>query len=136
MSYTVANGVRDAAVNAVTALFNGGSAAAGGAIIFRNATTTIATCLMNNPAFGNASGGNPAAMDTTGVIDGTVVPAGSSTIDRFRGVNRDGTTLLDGAAGSVATSGADINLSSVIVNQNDVIEITGLSISLPATAGV
>ena len=122
-------------VNAAVDLIDVGSANAGGAILFRSATTTIATCLMNNPAFGNASTGS-AAMDTTGVIDGTVAPAGSSTIDRFRIVNRDGTTLFDGAANSVATSGADVNLSSVVVNQNDVIEVTGFTCSLPATAGV
>lgn len=135
MSYTIADAVRNAVVNAAVDLIDVGSANAGGGILFRSATTTIATCLMNNPAFGNAASGS-AAMDTTGVIDGTVVPAGSSTIDRFRIVNRDGTTLFDGAAGSVATSGADVNLSSVVVAQNDVIEVTGLTCTLPATAGV
>jgi len=132
MTYTVADTVRNAAVNAAVDLIDVGSANPGGQVLMRSASTTIATLQMNNPAFGAAASGS-AAMDTTGVIDGTVSPSGASTIDRFRIVNRDGTTLFDGAAGSVATSGADINLSSVVVNQNDVIELTGLTVSVPAT---
>lgn len=135
MSYTIATTVRNAVVNAAVDLIDVGSSAAAGSILFRSSTTTIASCLMKNPAFGSASSGS-AAMDTTGTVSGTVSPAGSSTIDRFRITDRDGTTLFDGSAGSVATSGADINLSSVVVNQNDVIEVTGLTCSLPATAGV
>lgn len=132
MTYTVSDPARNAAVNAVTALFNVGSANPGGQILMRSSTTTIATLQMNNPAFGASSSGS-AAMDTTGTIQGTVTPSGSSTIDRFRMSNRDGTTIIDGNAGSVATSGADINLSSVVVNQNDVIQLTGLTISVPST---
>ena len=132
MTYTISDTARNAAVNAVVDLLDVGSANPGGQLLMRNASTTIATLQMNNPAFGAAAAGS-AAMDTTGTIDGTVTPAGASTIDRFRLVNRDGTTVIDGSAGSVATSGADINLSSVVVNQNDVIEITGLTVSVPAT---
>lgn len=132
MTYTVSDAARNAGVNGIVDLLDVGSANPGGQLLMRNASITIATLQLNNPAFGAAAVGS-ASLDTTGTIDGTVTPAGASTIDRFRLVNRDGTTIIDGAAGSVATSGADINLSSNVVNQNDVIEITGLTVSIPAT---
>lgn len=132
MTYTVSDPARNAAVNAVTALINVGTGTPGGVILMRSAVATIASLQMNNPAFAAASAGS-AAMDTAGVIDGTVTPSGTSVIDRFNIVNRDGTAIITGAAGSVATSGGDITLSSTTVNQNDVIELTGLTISVPAT---
>ncbi len=134
MSYTLANAARDAAVDAIVDLIDVGTTNAQGALQFRDAAQLIASLDLNNPAF-NASSSGSSALDTTGTIQGTVTPAGASTIDRFRLVDRDVTTIFDGAAGSVAVSGADINLSSVVVNQNDVIEITGLTVTIPATGG-
>lgn len=134
MSYSLSTAARNAAVNAVVDLIDGGTTNAQGALQFRDASQVIASLDLNNPAFGAAATGS-AALDTTGTIQGTVTPAGASTIDRFRIVDRDVTTVIDGASGSVAVSGADINLSSVTVNQNDVVEITGLTVSVPASGG-
>ena len=134
MGYNLSDAARNAAVNAIVDLVDVGSTNAQGALQFRDASQVIASLNLNNPAFGASAGGS-AALDVTGTINGTVTPAGQSTIDRFRIVSRDVTTIFDGAAGSVAVSGADINLSSVVVNQNDVIEITGLSVSVPASGG-
>ena len=134
MSYSLSTAARNAAVNAVVDLIDGGTTNAQGALQFRDASQVIASLDLNNPAFGAAASGS-AALDTTGTIQGTVTPAGASTIDRFRIVDRDVNTVIDGASGSVAVSGADINLSSVTVNQNDVVEITGLTVSVPASGG-
>lgn len=134
MSYNLADAARNAAVNAIVDLIDVGSTNAQGTLQFRDASQVIASLSLNNPAFGASASGS-AALDVTGTISGTVTPAGASTIDRFRIVDRNVTTIFDGASGSVAVSGADINLSSVAVNQNDVVEITGLTVSVPATGG-
>jgi hypothetical protein len=132
VSYNVPAATASAAVNAVTALINAGSTNPTGALQMRNASTLIANLNFNNPAFATTSTGT-ATMNNSPAVSGTVTPAGQSTIDRFRMVDRNSGTIIDGLAGSVAISGADIQISSVTVNQNDVIEITGLNMSVPLT---
>lgn len=127
MAFTVSNTANDAAVNAIVDLIDGGANA--GTLEFRDASQLICSITLNDPAFGSASGGTGAALDTTPAVSGTVTPA-SATIDRFRMLDSNSVVIIDGAAGSVATSGADINLSSVAVSQNDVIEQTSLTVTL------
>ena len=135
MSYTLSTAARNAACDAIVDLVDSGTTNTEGKLQFRNSTTLIAEIDLNQPAFGAAASG-VASLDTAGGLQGTVSPAGSSTIDRFRIIDRDSNNVFDGDAGSVATSGGDINLSSVSVNQNDVVEVTSLTVTIPASSGV
>ncbi|SRR6266498_4522696 len=69
------------------------------------------------------SQGTPAAGSMTIVFAATtVVATGSGTADYFRIKDSGGTALIQG---SVGTSGADWNLSGVVVNVSDNVSITG-----------
>lgn len=70
-----------------------------------------------------ASQGVPAAGSMTIVFASTTVTAtGSGTADYFRILNSGAVALIQG---SVGTSGADWNLSGVVVNVSDNVSITG-----------
>lgn len=133
MAYTLSTAAQNAACDAIVDLVDTGSGTA--AIQMRDSGQLIATLNLNNPAFGASSSGVATLDVVTTAVEGSVTPAGFSTIDRFTIVDRDGTAVFTGSAGSVATSGADINLSSVTVNQNDEVRITGLTVTVPASGG-
>ena len=80
----------------------------------------LCTVTLPNPSFGAASG--PTAILLGVPLSGTVTAGG--TIAKFRFTTNADVTVIEG---SVGTSGADINLSSVVVSINDVIQIDGLS---------
>ena len=79
----------------------------------------LCTATLANPAFGAASGASAALLSVP--ISGTVVAGG--TISKFRFTTGADVTIIEG---SVGTSGQDINLSSVAVSLNDVIQIDSI----------
>lgn len=86
---------------------------------------TLCSITLGSPAFGNAVTGT---ITLQGVpLEGTCGAGG--TVAKFRLLTSAGVEVVNG---DVGTSGADINLSSVTVNTNDVIRITGLTYSAPA----
>ena len=52
MSYSLSDAARNAAVNAVVDLIDGGTTNAQGALQFRDSSQIIASLDLNNPAFG------------------------------------------------------------------------------------
>lgn len=88
--------------------------------------TEIATINLQNPAFGAAA---------AGVITLQGVPledsnATGGTVAQFSIYDRDSTKQLEG---TVATSGADINISNTVVAATDTVELTSLTITVPAS---
>ena len=86
----------------------------------------VATIDLQNPAFGAAA---------TGVITLAGVPlqdssATGGTTGQFSIEDRDGTKQLEG---TVATSGADINITSTVIAATEVVQLTSLTITVPAT---
>jgi len=92
-----------------------------GKLVFLTALdATLCSITLVNPAFGAASGATAALLSVP--LQGTVTAGGTTT--KFR--------LTDGAAvtvieGTVGTSGQDINLSSVVLAINDVIQVDAIS---------
>ena len=81
--------------------------------------TIIATFTFSNAA----SQGSPSAGSMTLAFAATtVVASGSATADYFRILSSGSTALIQG---SVGTSGADWNLSSVTITSGDNVAITG-----------
>ncbi len=126
---------RNAAVNAVAALINGGSS--NGKIFIRtgaapaNTTdadsgTLLSTLPMSNPAFGSAMTGTAAANAITS--DTNIAATG--TAGHFRAKDSNNLTVLQG---SVGTSGADINFDSVSFIQGGTCAITSLTLTQPAS---
>lgn len=86
-------------------------------------TTILATILFSNPAFGAASGGT-ATMASPPKEDSNA--AGGGTAASFRVRDRDNNEVF---RGTVATSGADMNLSSTTINASDAVRINSFTYS-------
>ncbi len=80
----------------------------------------LCTITCSNPAFGAASGATAALLSVP--LSGTVTAGG--TVSKFRFTTGVDVTIIEG---SVGTSGQDINLSSVVVSINDVIQLDSIS---------
>jgi hypothetical protein len=107
-------------------LLDGGTGDATGDIAFStSAPATLCICNLANPAFGNSSTGVATA---NAIAQGTVSTGGTIALALFR--NRANTEIFRCAVG---TSGSDINLSSVVVNTSDTIDVTSLTYTQPAT---
>jgi hypothetical protein len=119
MSISHGSATRTALCNTAVDLIDGGADA--GKLKFLNASATVlCTIILADPdAFGDASG--PSALLLGVPKSGTVTVAG--TITQFYFTDSNDVTVI---AGTVSTSGADINLSSVAVSVNDVIQVDSI----------
>lgn len=120
---------RSAACDAVVDLVDAGAGA--GTIELKTAASTVAgtneaaTLTFSDPAFGAASSGVATASaitDDTNATGGTVTDA---TI-----FDSNGLAVLQC---DVAASASDINLSSVAIGASDTVQITALTVTMPAS---
>lgn len=86
-------------------------------------TTVLALILFANPAFGAASVGT-ATMSGAPKEDSNA--AGGGTAAAFRARDRDNNEVF---RGTVSTSGADMNLSSTLINAGDAVRINSFTYS-------
>lgn len=116
--------VRNGIVDFVVDQLDVGSANATPRLIFQTAANAeVATLNMANPAFGASAAG----VATAGaIVDDTSATGGTTT--KCILTSRDNTTVIEG---TVATSGADINLSSTAIGANDTVRITSLTYTGP-----
>lgn len=115
--------VRNTLADAVVDLIDGGAGA--GFLEFQTSgDVEVATLTFSDPAFGASSGGTATANSITDDSSAT-----GGTTDRF---DVEDSNNLDVFFGSVATSGADINLSSVAIGAGDTVSVTSLTYSAPA----
>lgn len=119
MAVVLVNAARSAACDAVVTLLNGGSIQ-----MLTSANAVLATLTLPNPAFGAAVNG-VATMNT--VPAATATGTGTASKATFR--NSSGTTIY---TVTVATTGADINLSSVSISNGDSVQITSYTHTQPA----
>lgn len=96
----------------------------GGTLEFQTSgDAEVATCTFGTPAFGAAAAGVATAnaiTDDTNATGGTITHAEWKT--------SGGTTVVQC---DVATSGSDINLSSVAIGAGDTVSITSLTYTAP-----
>lgn len=121
---------RNAALDALTALANGGTVnlytgAQPSTPETATAETLLASCTLADPAFGAAANG----IATANTISDDAAADATGTAGWFRVLASDGTTAL--WDGTVGTSGADLNFSSVAFQTGDTISITGFTVTLP-----
>jgi hypothetical protein len=126
MAVTHSTTARNAIANAAVALLDSGSTNATGRLVFKTSggSTTIATLNLSNPSFGSASSGTATA---NAIASATVAASGTIAQAELQDRNATGHIFC-----AVATSGSDINLSSVAVNSGDTISISSLSYSAPS----
>lgn len=115
---------RNALADQIDTLVNTGTGTA--QLLFETSgDTEVATINLQNPAFGAAASGvitlQGTPLEDTDATGGTVAQA--SIYDR------DGGKVLEM---SVATSGQDIDISSTSVGASDTVELTSLTITVPA----
>lgn len=129
MAVTLTTAARNAACDAIVDLLDGASGDATGDLAFStSAPATLATCNTAATAFGSASSGvATAATIASGTVSGSSNPS-TVALCLFR--NKANTEIFRCAVG---TSGSDINLSSVSVNDGDTITVTSLTFTVPAT---
>lgn len=124
MAITLSTAARNAAANAIAALVDGGPAA--GQLVFRTvADAEVATLTMSDPAFGAAATGVCTANAITGDTNAT-----GGTTTKFTLEDSTATVVL---TGTVGTSGADINLSSTTIGAGDSVDVSSLTLTVPAS---
>lgn len=143
MSWRVSTAARNAGLDAVTALINGGSSA--GKLRIYNGSppagpgtavsgqTLLAEFDLSDPAFAAASGG-AAALDVTPVPTGTGLAAGTATWCRFVDSTEAAGTGLGVLDGDVTATGGggELTLNTTTISVGLDVEITGGSITFPA----
>lgn len=120
---------RNAAVNAITALLNGGTTDATGDIQFATDSTfgtVLATINLSATAFGSASAGSAAI---TGTPNGTASVAGTCTAFRMR--NRDNVEVF---RGTVGLGSGDISFDNNVWGVGTPITVSTFNFSMAATA--
>ena len=124
MALTLETGLRNTLADAIDTHINTG----GGTAQLKFETSgdvEVATIDLQNPAFGAAA---------TGVITLAGTPLSDSsatggTVAQFSIYDRGATKVLEG---TVSTSGADINITSVSVAATEVVQLTSFTITVPA----
>ena len=137
MALILSGSARNAAVDAVTALFN---ANGGGSLEIGTGTpasfgTVLATLALSNPSFWGAGSGSGTPASTTGLASAKAITSDTSTTNTgTAGAFR----ILDGAdnvilSGSVGTSSADIIFNSVSFTPGGTCSLSSLTLSCPAS---
>lgn len=125
MALTLETILRDALANSVDDAVNSGAGTA--TLTIRSAAEAIlSTHNLQNPAFGAAATGVITLAGTP--IDDTSANAGTAA--EFHLTSRNADKLLEG---TVATSGADINISSTAIGAGDTVSLQSFTITMPAS---
>lgn len=123
---TLSTAARNAACDAIVDLFDIGSTNAAGQIEFQTSGNgEVATLPMSATAFGASASGTATAAAITSDTNAT-----GGTIDHASLQDRDETEIM---SASCATSGADINLSSLSIGAGDTVSMSSLTVTVPAS---
>ncbi len=124
MAITLTTSARNAAADAIVDLIDAGSGV--GYLEFQTSgDVEVATLTFSDPAFGNAASGTATASAITDDSNAT-----GGTVAKFRIFDSDDNEIL---SGSVGTSGEDINLNTLSVSASDVVSISSLTLTQPAS---
>lgn len=124
----------NAAANAVADLVDAGSGAGHVRLCLANGTTEVATCVGQDPFFGNASGG--VCTQSGSAVDNDAT-GNAAAVETFQLRDSDNANVI---TGTVAESGADINIDDgtagggVIIEAGATVTLTGLTITFEIAA--
>jgi hypothetical protein len=96
------------------------------------AATEVATCVMPNPAFGNAAthGTDDAQVSLSSTASCASATGNASAVTHFRITQNNGTTVIFQGTCS-ATAGDDLVLNTATIVAASQVDITALTLSLP-----
>ena len=117
MALTHATAVRNTLADAINTAVNAG-AGAGQLVIMTSADVEVATLTMSDPAFGAATSGS---ITANAIADDTNATGGTAAL--FKVTDSTGAEVY---RGTVGTSGADLNLSSLSIGAGDTVSVTSL----------
>lgn len=117
MALTHATAVRNTLADAINTAANAGAGAAQ-LVIMTSADVEVATLTMSDPAFGAATSGS---ITANAIADDTNATGGTAAL--FKVTDSAGAEVY---RGTVGTSGADLNLSSVTIGAGDTVSVTSL----------
>lgn len=129
MAITLTTAARNAACDAIVDLIDAGTGA--GYLEIKSGASTVAgtnevaTLAFSDPAFGAASSGVATA---SAITDDTSATGG--TASHFTIFDSDNAAVMQG---TVSTSGADLNLSSVTIGAGDTVSISSFTVTMPAS---
>lgn len=124
MAITHSTATRNAMANAIDDQANSGVANPNAQLVLMAAgDVEVATLEMSNPAFGAASNGTITANAITADPSAT-----GGTVVAFKVVDRDGAEVY---RGSVATSGADLNMTSTTIAATEQVSVSSLAYTAP-----
>lgn len=125
MALTLATATRNAMCNAAVDLIDAGSGA-GTIKLYTSADALLVTLTFSDPAFGDAATGvATASAITNGTAGDTGTAAKGSILDS------DANVILSGLV--VGAGSGDINLNSVAITTGDVVSITSMTVTQPAS---
>lgn len=125
MGTTVGTAGRNAALDAMLALINGGTGDPTGDLHFTTSSdVACATLPLSNPAF-QASVAGTATANT--ITPDTNAAGGTTTRAQFR--NRANVEIL---RCNVGVSGSDINLTSTVIPPGGTVQVTSVTVTMPA----
>ncbi len=117
MALTHTTATRNALANAINTAANAGAGAAL-LVIMTSADGEVATLTMSDPAYGAASAG---AVTANAITDDTNATGGTAAL--FKVTDSAGAEVY---RGTVGTSGADLNLSSLSIAAGDTVSVSSL----------
>ena len=124
MAITLTTAAKNAALDGIVDLIDGGTGSAGSVQILDNSNTELATLPLSNPAFGSANNGTVLANSVTN--DDTVVTGTAST---FKVYNTDGLELFSGTVTGLG-GGGDLILSNINLVVGDSISVSSFSLTI------
>jgi hypothetical protein len=143
MPVRVNDAARNAAVDAVVGQIDAGTATPAVLRIYSGSQpatpatapsgTLLAEFSLSDPSFAAAASGS-AALDVSPALTDTGIAAGDAGWARFLTGDQAAGSGLGVVDGTVATSGAMVNLNTITISVGVNVEITSGSISLPASA--
>jgi hypothetical protein len=124
MALTIANEVKQAALNGITALFNGGNF-----VLQATGPTTLASLTFNATAFASASLASPSIASSNSITPDTTVTPGTVTL--FRLETSGGLVRINGTVG---VGSGDLQVSdNVIPGGATQVSSAGINLSLQIT---
>jgi hypothetical protein len=120
MAITHPTAIRNAIADLVVDRLDLGSGTSAGRLVFLTVgAVAVATLPLSNPAFGASSNGTATANSITSDTN-----AAGGTTTNFELRDRDAAAVV---AGSVGTSGSDINMSSTTIGAGDTVSVSSLT---------
>lgn len=127
MTISISTDARDACVDAVAALIDGGAGA--GKIVIQDATTPLVSIALSDPAMGASSGGTA----TGASFPKNAAATDDGTADNFEVQDSDDTMVVAGSVG-LDSSGADMELDNVNIASGQTVTLTSFTMTMPASA--